>query len=74
MGVISGGNVIGYPADSLGQARIYKVSGTPVDGGSGTYVNVIQTGDIVIDTDDGIAYINTGTSALPVYVTVGSQT
>lgn len=54
--------------------RNYNVAGAPVDGTSGTFAGVAAKGAILTDTTNGIAYINTGTQASPVWTKIGTQT
>ncbi len=66
MPVISGGKVI-----DAGLGIPLYFAGAPVDGTSGTFVNVIEKNGLLIDTTNSILYINSGTKASPVYSRVG---
>lgn len=48
-------------------------AGAPTDGTSGTGVNVCGKGTLLIDTTNGVLYINTGTLASPTWTKVGTQ-
>lgn len=49
-------------------------NGVPTSGTSGTFVGDANKGTLLIDTANGILYINTGTSASPTWTKVGLQT
>lgn len=48
-------------------AGFFTFAGTPVDGTSGTYVGKVGIGGVIVDTTNGILYVNVGTLASPVY-------
>lgn len=50
-------------------------AGAPVDGTSGTFANTTQgkKGSLLVDTTNGILYINTNTQASPTWTKVGTQ-
>jgi len=48
-------------------------AGAPVDGVSGTGATRAPKGAKMIDTTNGIDYINTGTQASPVWTKTGTQ-
>ncbi len=54
--------------DSIG---IFPIVGTPTDGTSGTGVNVLGIGAMVVDVSTGLYYVNTGTKASPVWTGLG---
>jgi hypothetical protein len=59
----------------LGEA--FRLEGAPVNGASGSFVNLAQPGSLLVRIDGGAAqklYINTNTSASPTWVVVGTQT
>lgn len=54
-----------YMAGSL--RRVWRNAGTPSDGGSGTYANIAEKGDLLIDTTNAKLYQNTNTQASPTW-------
>lgn len=62
--VIEGAAGIGNPLRS---------AGAPVDGTSGTGAGRAPKGAKLIDTTNGVDYINTGTQASPAWVKTGTQ-
>ncbi len=49
----------------------YRYDGAPVDGA--TFAGTAKKGALLIDTANGVLYINTGTQDSPVWTVVGSQ-
>jgi hypothetical protein len=58
-----------------GGAGVVPFAGTPVSGGSGTYANTAlgKKGSILLDTTNGVMYLNTGTQASPVWTTAAGN-
>ncbi len=47
--------------------RVWRNAGTPVDGTSGTYANICEIGDLLIDSTGAKLYQNTNTVASPTW-------
>jgi hypothetical protein len=58
----------------LATVVILTGAGAPVDGTSGTGLNVAGIGSLYIDTTAGVLWIQTGLITSPVWVKVGTQT
>jgi hypothetical protein len=48
-------------------------AGAPTDGTAGTAANYAGKGCLLVDTTNGVLYINTGTKASPTWTKVGTQ-
>lgn len=46
---------------------LYRNAGAPTSGGSGTLKNVAQKGALLLDTTNGVLYINAGTLSSPTW-------
>jgi hypothetical protein len=68
MAVAIGSNVIGGALK-----RTWRIGTAPVSGVSGTLVNIADVGDLLTRTDNGLAYVNTGSKSSPTWTIVGSQ-
>lgn len=68
MPVISGGRII----EGAGHGAPLANAGAPVDGS--TYAGIAPKGALLLDTTNGILYINTNTQASPTWTKVGTQT
>jgi hypothetical protein len=66
MATIKGANTI------KGTYGPLRFAGVPVDGTSGTYKGA-EKGATLIDTTNGVEYINTGTTTSPTWTVKGSQ-
>jgi hypothetical protein len=71
MALIETNNVVDGAA---GIGNPLRNAGAPTNGTSGTGAGKAPTGAKLIDTTNGIDYINTGTQASPVWTKVGTQT
>lgn len=69
MGQVELGNVVEGASGSA-----LRFAGVPVDGTSGTFAKKAPKGAPLYDTANGVAYVNTGTQASPVWTKVGTQT
>lgn len=72
-------NIDGIWRDALGAnpangKLLISLPGAPVDGTNGTGAGIVSIGAICIDTMNGKAYINTNTTASPLWTVVGAQT
>ena len=47
--------------------RTWRNAGVPTNGTSGTYAAVVDIGDLLIDTTNGLLFQNTGTQASPIW-------
>src|SRR5574343_412474 len=47
--------------------RVWRYAGSPTDGAAGTYYNVAEKGDLLIDTTNAKLYQNTNTQASPTW-------
>jgi hypothetical protein len=77
MPIIAGARQRGGVTDDTGVAvQVFTFSGAPVNGGSGTFVNVAEPGALLVRIDAGQIrlYINTNTKASPTWTVVGTQT
>jgi hypothetical protein len=52
---------------------LFHNAGAPSDGEEGTFAGFARTGSLLIDTVNGVLYINTGAQAAPYWLTVGNQ-
>lgn len=48
-------------------------AGAPTSGGAGTFAGYAGKGQLLVDTTNGVLYINTGTLAAPTWTIVGTQ-
>lgn len=68
MAIIERTNVIDIKA---GVQYVYQKAGIPANG---DFNGEAETGQLLVDTTNGKAYINTGTKAATIWTSVGSQT
>lgn len=64
----------GAGAASGGGYGMFVNAGAPTDGTSGTQKGFAAKGALLVDSSNGILYINTGTLASPTWTKVGTQT
>lgn len=67
MSIIRGGVSI-----ESSEHRVYENAGAPTSGASGTYAGEAKKGALLVDTTNGILYINTNTKASPTWSTIPS--
>ena len=63
-------DAVNSPGDNV---LVFRFTGAPVDGASGTRAGSAGLGSLLIRTDTGVLYINTGTLASPTWTIVGTQ-
>lgn len=68
MGLIEQGAVI----EGSGLATPFRNAGAPTD--EVTFAGKAAKGAALVDTTNGVVYVNTGTMALPTWTKVGTQT
>jgi len=54
-------------ASNTRMGAVWSNAGAPTSGGSGTFVNLAQPGDLLVDTTNKVVYQNTGTAASPTW-------
>ena len=63
-------DAVNSPGDDV---LVFRFTGAPVNGASGTRAASAGLGSLLIRTDTGVLYINTGTLASPTWTIVGTQ-
>jgi hypothetical protein len=61
-----------YQGGAQSQA-VFVSAGPPTSGGSGTLANIAGVGSLLVDTTNGVQYINTGTSSSPTWKSTGGN-
>jgi hypothetical protein len=65
--------VIAINAIAGAYERVRRFGGAPVNGVSGTFAGQAPPGALLVRTDTGVVYANTGTKASPAWVVAGTQ-
>ena len=55
------------PSNAVPSTGPFRFAGTPTSGGSGTFVNQAMKGSLLVDTTNGLLYVNTNTLASPTW-------
>lgn len=62
------------PLGDVVRASFYQLAGPPVNGTSGSFAGVTVKGDMLVDTQNGVLYNNTGTQSSPNWTPVPNGT